>query len=217
MNDLRFLCVQIIERVEQLIRPRQHLVGGKRTSFTRHHLRQVVAGDVLHHEKLPVGFGKMVADARQRGMMQTCEQPRFAFELFAQTFVGKERLFQRDGGIETLIDGFIDGAHAALAELAHDPIPALEDCVWRQHRPRLYTSRVIRVYLWQDTRVSKIPRDAKVIDVGPPSRRRWKIWIIVAAIVLLLSFSRLLSIYLSALWFDSLGYSSVYWYIFKLK
>src|SRR5689334_10282134 len=83
--------------------------------------------------------------------------------------------------------------------------------------PRLYTSRVIRVYLWQDTRVSNISRDAKVIDVGPPSRRRWKIWIIVAAIVLLLSFSRLLSIYLSALWFDSLGYSSVYWYIFKLK
>src|ERR1043165_60013 len=30
-------------------------------------------------------------------------------------------------------------------------------------------------------------------------------------------FSRILSIYLSALWFGSLGYSSVYWYIFKAK
>src|ERR1051325_750855 len=65
--------------------------------------------------------------------------------------------------------------------------------------------------------MNKIPRDAKVIYVGPPSRRRWKIWIIVASIVLLLSLSRLLSIYLSALWFNSLGFSSVYWYIFKLK
>jgi len=65
--------------------------------------------------------------------------------------------------------------------------------------------------------VSKIPRDAKVIDVGPPSRRRWKIGITIAALVLLLSLSRMLSIYLSALWFGSLGYSSVYWYIFKLK
>src|ERR1043165_1302404 len=30
-------------------------------------------------------------------------------------------------------------------------------------------------------------------------------------------FSRILSIYLSALWFGSLGFSSVYWYIFKAK
>lgn len=65
--------------------------------------------------------------------------------------------------------------------------------------------------------MSKIPRDAKVIEVGPPRRRRWKIWIVVAALLLFLSFSRILSVYISALWFDSLGYSSVYWYIFKLK
>ena len=38
-----------------------------------------------------------------------------------------------------------------------------------------------------------------------------------AAALLLISFSRILSIYLSALWFGSLGYSAVYWYIFKLK
>ncbi len=56
-----------------------------------------------------------------------------------------------------------------------------------------------------------------VIDVGPPKRRRLKIWIIVAAVLLLLSFSRIVSIYLSALWFESLGYSSVYWYVLKVK
>ena len=40
----------------------------------------------------------------------------------------------------------------------------------------------------------------------------------VAGLVLvLIALYRSLSIYLSALWFGSLGYSSVYWYIFKLK
>ena len=79
----------------------------------------------MHHEKLAVGFGKMVADPRQRGMMQTSQQARLAFELFAQSFVSKKRFFQCNSGIETLIDGLVDGAHAALAELAHNSIPAL--------------------------------------------------------------------------------------------
>ena len=56
-----------------------------------------------------------------------------------------------------------------------------------------------------------------VIDVGPTKRRRWRIWILVAVILTFLSLSRVLTVYLSALWFDSLGFSSVYWYILKLK
>lgn len=61
----------------------------------------------------------------------------------------------------------------------------------------------------------------EIIDVGRGGttrrRRRW-LWLVLIAIVLLLFIaSRGLSIYLSALWFGSLGYSSVYWYIFKLK
>jgi uncharacterized membrane protein (UPF0182 family) len=62
---------------------------------------------------------------------------------------------------------------------------------------------------------SKIP-NATVIDVGP-GRRRFKIWLLIGAVLLLVSFSRILSIYLSALWFGSLGFSSVYWYVFKAK
>ena len=71
--------------------------------------------------------------------------------------------------------------------------------------------------LWQDTRVSRSPQTPEVIDVGPPKRRRLKIWLVVAAVLLLLSLSRILSIYVSALWFESLGYTSVYWYVFKVK
>ena len=59
------------------------------------------------------------------GMMQAGEQSRLALELFSQTLVGKQRLFQRDGGVETLIDRFVHGAHAALSELANDAITAL--------------------------------------------------------------------------------------------
>ena len=55
-----------------------------------------------------------------------------------------------------------------------------------------------------------------LIDAGP-RRRRLKIWILIGAVLLLVSFSRIMSIYLSALWFGSLGYSSVYWYVFKAK
>ena len=65
--------------------------------------------------------------------------------------------------------------------------------------------------------MSSRPREPEVIDVGPRKRRRLKIGIIVAAVLLLFSFSRIVSIYISALWFGSLGYSSIYWYIFKVK
>jgi uncharacterized membrane protein (UPF0182 family) len=59
--------------------------------------------------------------------------------------------------------------------------------------------------------------DREVIDVGPTRRRRLRWWWIVAPLLLLLVLSRGLSIYLSAAWFSSLGFSAVYWYIFKLK
>ena len=60
----------------------------------------------------------------------------------------------------------------------------------------------------------------EIIDVGsirPRRRKRWRWFILLAILVLLFVASRGLSIYISALWFGSLGYSSVYWYMFKLK
>jgi len=65
-----------------------------------------------------------------------------------------------------------------------------------------------------------LDNDDQVIDIGPadrPRRRRWKRWILAAIVVVLIAGSRSLSIYLSALWFGSLGYAPVYWYIFRLK
>jgi hypothetical protein len=58
-------------------------------------------------------------------MMQASEEPRLALELFSQAFFRKERLFKRDSRIEALVDRLVHGAHATLAELAQDAIPAL--------------------------------------------------------------------------------------------
>src|SRR5436190_1087008 len=61
--------------------------------------------------------------------------------------------------------------------------------------------------------------EGEIIDVGSrrPRLRRW-LWLLVIAIaVLVLLASRGLSIFLSALWFGSLGYAPVYWYMFRLK
>jgi uncharacterized protein len=59
--------------------------------------------------------------------------------------------------------------------------------------------------------------DREIIDVPPPRRRHWRRWLILVLFLLFIALSRSLSIYVSALWFGSLGYSAVYWYIFKLK
>ena len=66
-------------------------------------------------------------------------------------------------------------------------------------------------------RSERFPPKATVIDVGTKKPRRWRVWVAVAFLILLFSFSRIIAIYLSALWFGSLGLSDVYWYIFKLK
>ena len=44
----------------------------------------------------------------------------------------------------------------------------------------------------------------------------WR-WVLGAVALVVFALFRSLSIYLSALWFDSLGYASVYWYMFRLK
>jgi len=58
--------------------------------------------------------------------------------------------------------------------------------------------------------------DPDVIDVFPKRRRR-RLYLLAGIILLFVAFSRILGVYVSALWFGSIGYSPVYWYIFKLK
>ncbi|MDX6692494.1 MAG: uncharacterized protein QOF02_97 [Blastocatellia bacterium] len=64
-----------------------------------------------------------------------------------------------------------------------------------------------------------IDDDEMIIDVSPqpPRRRHWRRWVIVAVLLVAFALIRSLSLYLSARWFGSLGYSSVYWTIFRYK
>ena len=59
--------------------------------------------------------------------------------------------------------------------------------------------------------------DDQIIDLEPPKRRRWRRWVILAAVALVIAFFSALSIYIETLWFGSLGYTAVYWYTFRLK
>src|SRR5437016_2610896 len=61
--------------------------------------------------------------------------------------------------------------------------------------------------------------EGDIIDITPkkPRRRKWKWLILVAIVVLFFGASRAVSIYLSAAWFGSLGYASIFWFIFKAK
>ncbi len=58
--------------------------------------------------------------------------------------------------------------------------------------------------------------DDEVIDIKPRKRRRWLIVLAAIIVFLLLTGSRLTSIYVDSLWFSSVGYSNVYWYKFRL-
>ena len=62
-----------------------------------------------------------------------------------------------------------------------------------------------------------VPDGTEIIDVGPPKKRHWRRWLILPLVLLFIAASRGLAIYVSALWFGSLGYAAVYWYMFKLK
>ncbi|MGI8656407.1 MAG: UPF0182 family membrane protein [Pyrinomonadaceae bacterium] len=67
------------------------------------------------------------------------------------------------------------------------------------------------------TRPMPVDMDGEIIDVGTPARRHWRRWVILAIIALLFALSRFINVYVEWLWFDSLGYASVYAYTWRLQ
>src|SRR5215813_3382287 len=65
--------------------------------------------------------------------------------------------------------------------------------------------------------MNSTPRfEEKVIDLNRRKRPRWLIFLVLAIAAAILFGSRLIGIYVDALWFGSLGYADVYWYKFRL-
>lgn len=56
-----------------------------------------------------------------------------------------------------------------------------------------------------------------LIDVHHPRRRRRLLWLVLAAVVIFFLLGSSVSVYVEALWFDSLGYASVYWYTVRTR
>ncbi|HXG66697.1 MAG TPA: UPF0182 family protein [Blastocatellia bacterium] len=58
--------------------------------------------------------------------------------------------------------------------------------------------------------------DDPIIEIGPRRRSPWRYAVLALLALLFLFGSRLLGIYVDALWFSSVGYADVYWYKFRL-
>ncbi len=75
MNNLRFLRVQVVKRVQQLVGPTSKPDWPETDPDFRAIISdKIIARDVLHDEKLAIAFGKMVTHARQRWMMQSAKR-----------------------------------------------------------------------------------------------------------------------------------------------
>src|ERR1051326_2698471 len=78
-------------------------------------------------------------------MAKISEQLSLALESFSGLpAAGGHSLFDRNERIHALVDGFINCAHATVAELAHDAITVLEDGVGGKHHPdRAITTSIL--------------------------------------------------------------------------
>src|SRR5256714_14739353 len=102
--DRRLLRVQVVERVEELVGPCEHLRGGGQAALAlAPHLFDVGAFDELHDEELTVAFREVVAHARERRVRETREQSGLSLELTTQFFVAERSLFERDRRIEAFV------------------------------------------------------------------------------------------------------------------
>ena len=125
VNNLRILRMQVVERVQKLIRPGQYLIGRKGALLDCQHMGKIFAGDELHHQKLTLTFSEVIANTRQRGMVHARKQPCFSLKLLPQTLISKERLLQCHSGIKTFVNRLVNRAHSPLTELPYDPIAVL--------------------------------------------------------------------------------------------
>lgn len=70
--------------------------------------------------------------------------------------------------------------------------------------------------------MSEIPivpdADGHFIDIKPIRHRmHWRRWVILAIVGLVIALFSSISLYIEGLWFDSLGFGSVFWYTLRLK
>src|SRR5581483_1650154 len=91
MHNGRLMRMHILKRVEQMVSPAQHVVNRKRRVIALlQQFRQILARNELHHQKLPLAFGKVVGDVRERRVTQAVKQAGLALERLAENRIFEE-------------------------------------------------------------------------------------------------------------------------------
>src|SRR5688572_21160304 len=127
MDDRRLMRMQIVKRVEQLVRPEHHPAQRERLSGVLAAFIEVVTRDVFHHEKLAVRFDKMIDHLWQHRMTQPRKYLCLALERAAHRFmVLKEGAFKCNRAAQPLVDGKVNLAHPAFTDQMDDQVTILD-------------------------------------------------------------------------------------------
>jgi hypothetical protein len=120
------LAVHVGDGLHDLLDARQRL-GHRQRAVCAHHLVEILARHVLHHQVLaPARLQEVVDYLWQVGMTQMRQQHRLTAKLALRLLVVVEVLFDRHqppGQVQVL--GEIDRAHPALAQQSADAITML--------------------------------------------------------------------------------------------
>ena len=133
MHDRRLQRVQIVQHVEHLVAPGQHLLERVRRAALGQLLGQIATTHKLHHQILPVGSREMVDHRGQRRVLKVGQQAGFALELAADAVADAQQPLERNTPAEALVDSLIYRAEAALTDQVVDAIALLHDAAGRKH------------------------------------------------------------------------------------
>ena len=117
--------VRLFERLRDLQRERKALSKGKRPLFEA--LGERRTGDELHDEGVRGSAGLEAVDLGDVGVVELCQQLRFAFESGETLFVLGEGCGQdldRHFALQARVGGAVDLPHAAFADLGGDLVGA---------------------------------------------------------------------------------------------
>ena len=109
--------MRLVQRIGNLDRELQHLLDWQRTPLQS--LRERLALDIFHHQKINVVLESRVVKRADVRMIQAGDGFCFALKSLAQfRAVGEMRgqNFNRDGAIEARVAGFVHFAHSARAD-----------------------------------------------------------------------------------------------------
>src|SRR5688500_6236872 len=153
MDDRRLVRMQVRKSIKKLVRPKHHPAHRKR--FLRHldPLRQIVTGDVFHHEILLLAFTEVIANLRKHWVTHSGECPRLALKRVSEHLItGKKSSLEGNCTAEALIDREINLAHSTFTNQMNDQITALDQSVRgkRFHfQPGERTDRGNSTYIFQ--------------------------------------------------------------------